>query len=190
MRNIILLISVVITLSSCQPKCQDDPNMSADELAWFNCFVGGRTLIFKSNTGLYDTAKPGNISLSLSTCSNQDDCSHANTFAQLNFGFSHHIYGDKPNHFIVTHYNQYCPNGYEPITLYINSSYGLKLSNYTPQNNITINGKTYNNVYIMATDTIPFTPLNPCTIWRFYYTKNDGILEYDWSQGVQWVKIN
>ena len=58
-------------------------------------------------------------------------------------------------------------------------------SNFSPQNNIVINGQTFNNVYIMTRDSANFYG-----VWKIYYTKANGILRYDFSHGDYWEKNN
>ena len=60
-------------------------------------------------------------------------------------------------------------------------------ADFTPQNNVLVNGNNYNNVYIMTCDTSKLT--NP-NVWRIYYTKQNGILRFDVTQGLQWERIN
>ena len=55
-----------------------------------------------------------------------------------------------------------------------------------PQNNILINSIVYNNVYIITADT---SSLAVQGIWRMYYTKQNGLLEFDFFRGLSWFKI-
>ncbi len=173
------IIGGCVCLGGCQPKCEDDPNLTADELSWINCFRNGQMLIFKSDTGSYDTAIIYKKVEITGTLADSKGCPHS---CQAGSVF---LDGLKLNHgfgIFVSHYNQWYPNNQNSAKIsydIINS--GIRFSNNTPQNNVAINGNTYNNVYILSG--LP----GPAFI---DYTKLNGVLSFDDYNGHRWVKIN
>jgi hypothetical protein len=65
-----------------------------------------------------------------------------------------------------------------------NMDYDYRFSNYTPQNNIIINGVTYNNVYVISMDTVGHA--SPA-VWQVYYTQAKGILQFNSGGGHTWT---
>jgi len=55
------------------------------------------------------------------------------------------------------------------------------------QNNSMINGNTYNNVYVMQVDT---ATISTNIAWRFYYTKENGLLRSDLKERGNWEWVN
>jgi hypothetical protein len=156
-----IIIIGAILLNSCETKCSDDPDLNAQELSWFNCYTNGQIVIFKSNTGLIDTftvLKEFEISVS---GTDNNGCQHTYQKEIVDVG------GVECS---VSHYNQWNPQNLNSVVVDV-----YKLSNYTPQNNVIVNGITYNNVYVMDST---------------YYTKQNGILAFPGYPGVEWYQIN
>jgi len=161
MKKYLIIVFGMILIGGCSKDCQDDSDLTADELVWLNCYTDGQTAIFKSNTGLYETLKVSKFTEYNHTNYEQGNCQHQCQIAQGESG------GPVIN---VTHYNQYWTESYSPPNI---GQY--KFSNYVPQNNVIINGVTHNNVYVMDST---------------YYTKLDGVLAFPGYPGVEWYKIN
>ncbi|MFI5220414.1 MAG: hypothetical protein ACHQNT_13095 [Bacteroidia bacterium] len=180
MKNLIIIISAFIFFASCKKnECEDaEGNLTAEELSWLS-YAGGESIEFKSNNNLRDTFYVGNKT-------NYDylvSSSGCNAHQQ---SISCKIQNHATTSFVIwtKHKNEWSPEG---KALIATSSDVFVFSDYSPQNNILINGNIYNNVYVMAVDT---PAPNPKHIWRIYYTKQTGILRYDFTQGEQWEKIN
>jgi hypothetical protein len=181
MKKLLLFIFILISFVCCKKDCEDvDGNLTPAERSWFS-YSGGEILIFKSNLNLIDTCHVGseNSQYNLGYQQKEDACEHHQQMVSYKIDNSHFYFL-----LSVSHHNEWNPSG----TAAINVQYrNFIFTDFTPQNNVLINGILYNNVYIMTTDTNGFSSQ---AVWRIYYTKLKGILKYDLTQGEQWVKIN
>jgi hypothetical protein len=162
MKKYLVIVFGMILFGGCEPKCQDDPNLTADELSWLPN-TNGQLIIFKNDSGLVDTFI---VNRSFESSVGQTDgngCTHSFQTGYNDIGSAFRI--------LVSHYNQWNIGNINSASLN-----GFKFSNYTPQNNVIINGISYNNVYILDFGT--------------YYTRQNGILQFDNPIGTHWVKIN
>jgi hypothetical protein len=164
MKRYLIIVFGMILIGGCEPKCQDDPNLTAADLSWVP-YTKGQVLIYKSNSGLYDTVVvDSSINYSIGGI-NGNNCQHVLQYAKYDVGNIS---------IFVTHYNKYAVNT-SVFSVDIRYYNDYEISNLTPQNNIVLNGNTYNNVYVV--DSI-------------YYTKQKGIIAFQGNPGVQWVLIN
>ena len=161
MKRFLVLIIGVLLIGGCGKDCRDDPDLTADELSWLSFYTNGKKVIFKSNSGLYDTLEVRINFEYFKSSFEKGNCQYSCQYAWGEGG------GPNVN---VKHYNQFWTSSYSPPSI---GQY--KFSNYTPQNNIVVNGITYNNVYVMDST---------------YYTKQDGVLAFPGYPGVEWYKIN
>jgi hypothetical protein len=194
MKNALVIFIFCLLFVSCKQECNDDPNLTSSELSWLS-YNGGEVLIFRSNSGLYDTVYIQNKNIDLNSCqtNSSSKCQHQTQEASISGNFK-----IQPFYFEihVGHINSDCSGcGYYPyLTRYIPDN-GLYFSNFSPVNNIVINNITYNNVYILTVDTAhwipqPISEQDATDIWKIYYTKQNGILEFDYWHGLSWVRIN
>lgn len=182
MNKYIITILYFTILISCKKKCEDEQGLlTTEERSWLS-YSGGEKLIFKSNNNQYDTL---NVS---------DRIEYNTAVSHGSSGDCHpkqqsivcRIVSHPPVLMDLTtyHKNQWSPTGKAFI---LTGGSVFNFLDYNPQNNILINGKTYNDVYIMNVDTSLFISKQ---IWCIYYTKQKGILRYDLTQGEYWEKIN
>ncbi len=169
------VIGVFVFLGGCKQKCEDDPNLTADELSWVNCYNDGQKVTFISDTGSIDTLKVIKyISTDLAGRDEQTGCDHLFQYCQIELNFT-------PLIISVSHSGKWHQGNVNVL--------GNQILKYTPQNSITLNNVTYYNVYVMAIDTSNISSSEK-GVWKIVYTKKDGLLEYDYWHGLKWVKIN
>jgi hypothetical protein len=184
---------ITAMFASCEKTktCQDKyAYLNSNELSWLS-YSGGEVLVFKNNFGIYDTTTVSNREFSFAGEHAPSDPKHecSNLYqigsVKLNWSDSAFVIG-------VSHYDQDHTENNNSASIgidlnYLNGSFQFaRFSDITPQNNITINGSIYNDVYVMNIDT---TYYSKPTVWRIYYTKQHGILKFDVTQGQEWVKI-
>jgi|ERR1035437_3994462 hypothetical protein len=180
MKKILLLVFVWVMVEGCGPKCQDDPDLTIDELSWVNCYSNRQILIFKSDSGSIDTliAKKHIDSNNQRTDNNGCIHNYQNAVVAIDSNSGGTLFNIR-----VQHGNKYYPYSgsytgglaFAGIDAYQN--FGLSSYSFpTPQNNALINGTYYNNVYVMLSG--------------IYYTKQNGIISFNDNNGVQWIKIN
>jgi hypothetical protein len=178
---IIVMCSVFI---SCGQECQDDPNLNAQDLSWISMYSSDQLLHFKSDTGSIDTLIITFDDLTMGNSDNgciykdQNDIVSANFFDGSFSSVGNQIFDINIQHGNKYYYSLQFPHGV-PSLAQLN---GHNFSDYTPQNNIVINGISYNGVYVMPNYNIPNNFI--------YYTKQNGVIAYDDNNGHQWVKIN
>ncbi len=165
-------IGVCVFLGGCKQDCQDDPNLTADELSWMP-YNGGETLIFKSTLGVYDTLKVGQKSMwmqSIIDDESEDNISCKYTIQALGIVIGQFNYCIWHKNMDIT-YPKYHGNG--PGIPWIDD----KLLVGTPANNVVLNGKAFNNVYNTGS---------------IYYTKQQGIVGFikDGIHDSLFIKIN
>ena len=166
-RNFLYFI-ICITLYSCKPSCEDDPNLSSDELSWLT-YSNGQMAIFKNDTGAIDTVY-AKISFELH-CPLTDDngCNHCYQSGESSLT----NFKDLPNAIFligIDHYNKWFPSNMNSV--HFGNSANL-FSHDIPQNNVTINNKTYNNVYNFG---------------GTYYSKANGIISFT-TGTVHWYRV-
>jgi hypothetical protein len=175
------IIGMCCVFISCKEKtdCTDDPNLTSDELTWINAYTNGQIVIFKSDTGSYDTATVSKYFTLYGPTGDSKGCLHyyqTGIVALQNFKYNNMLA------IFVSHYNQWYPKNLNSER--INNNLGLGgncLYNDVPQDSVVVNGITYNNIYLLAGLSGPaFVD----------YTKQNGIVEFDDFNGHQWVKIN
>ncbi|MEP7264758.1 MAG: hypothetical protein ABI772_09675 [Bacteroidota bacterium] len=178
----VIIIFSILCIISCKKKCEDEEGLlTADELSWFS-YAEGQTLIFKSNGNELDT-------FTVSAKTTYDTPVSHGSSGSCDPRQQSMFYVIKDNYltgFNVSSYhnNEHTPDGRAFI---ITTDAVFNFTDFSPQNNILVNGNTYNDVYIMKTDTVNYDP----RIWCIYYTKQNGILRYDLTNGGgQWEKIN
>lgn len=182
MKIFIPLIFLSVTLFSCEKKCSSTTGLlTQDELSWIS-YSGGEVLIFKSQQNVIDTIHIGNKIISSSAGTSEDHpCTHP--FQSVAVNISDFL--DIVNLRLYNSHNDQWNSG-APSIEDSYGEHGFLFLNFTPQNNISINGNIYNSVYVMNIDTSTFT--SP-TIWKIYYTKANGILRYDFTKnGGVWEK--
>src|ERR1035441_5677493 len=156
MKKVIVVLLIGIGFWSCQPKCTDDPDLTADELSWLP-YYNGQMIIFKNDTGSIDTGF-AQVYFATGSCKTDDNgCQHCNQFGSNELkNFTPIPLGEFDIN--IAHYNQWFPdNNYVPFP-------GI-----TPQNNVVLNGRTFNNVYISSGD---------------YFTKQYGWIAFTTGGGV------
>src|ERR1035437_1858033 len=194
MKNAIIIFITCLLFVSCKQECNDDPNLTTTELSWLS-YNGGEVLIFKSNSGLYDTAKIQNRVIGLYSCQTHSpsQCKHQTQEASVSGDFNIQDFNFEIH---VGHLNSDCSGcGNYPYLTRYNPDNGLYFSNFNPVNNIVINNISYNNVYILTEDTThwisqPISEQGATDIWKIYYTQQNGILEFDYWHGLSWIRIN
>lgn len=182
-----MLLNVAVALmfiTSCgEKKCEDpDANgyVNAEEETWLS-YTPGEMLIFRRDIILVDTFWVGNrISEASPKQQIGDPCIYSQETLKCPISNRH----GRDFELSVSHQNKYYVGS---AGIVYDQQHMLKFSDYSPQNNIIIHGNTYNSVYIMTRDTTSFQSPD---VWRFYYTKQNGILRFDITQGQQWERIN
>jgi hypothetical protein len=182
MKKIIVFALLSLTLYSCGKKCTSTSGLlTSDELSWIP-YSGGEKLIFKNQNANIDTLYVGQRIVGTNSGTTEDhpcthphqeiDISTSDFLSTASFG----IY--------IAHGDQWNYGGAKGIDA--NGVSSFQFTNYTPQNNISINGNIYNSVYVMNIDTSTYTVP---TIWKIYYTKANGILKYEFTKnGGVWEK--
>ena len=190
MRKIFFLIPIVIIIFSCNKTCVDnDINCTSTELSWL-VYQGHETLFFRRNDGIFDTilvsGRGSYINMVQNCCG--DKCDHHFQSVEINMGSNHYNYGSVYADIKIWHSNQWTGQ----LTPYIGMSIfdeGFLPLNVTPQNNIIVNGINYNNVYIVQEDTTQYNYTQPGP-WRVYYTKSNGVIREDITNGKYWELVN
>jgi hypothetical protein len=199
MKKVIAFLLIGMGFWSCikkeQPQgpCYIYDNFPADDYAYC-LYSNHETLVFKSNTGLYDTAIVSRTMDTMFTSFN-NGCS---TFYINLYDTIEHFKRSTTDTFVIqTAYNLNSPNlSYDVIFSSSSQSppYHEGFYDYliidSLQNNVLINNINYNNVDIIQLDTTYWASTGINGIWRIYYTKQNGILEFDVFRGLSWVKIN
>jgi hypothetical protein len=182
MKKIILILFIPFLFTACRKPCEDSHNnCTPEELSWL-AYYDAETIIFKRNDGVLDTIQVSQRHF------HDVELSHASQDGQVCAKFlqiaSHSLMGKH----IIANIQVFGDNFQSPLlTLDTNINFNLEV---TLQNNIIINGVTYNNVYIPSTDTLHFAQLTYPKPWRAYYSKYSGLLRIDYTNGVFWEKIN
>ena len=169
MKTAILIIISSLFLLNCNKdknkKCSDVLDESEYNALPYN---DNQMLVFKSNSGAYDTIYCDQSYIASSYYGSDYDCKPGPSaeYFQLEF-------------FLITKAHL------EPIEIIMGSAYYY--TSGVTQNNITINGTIYNDVYVLAKDSAS-TPVG--SPWRIYYTIPNGLLRYDYVNYLRWEKIN
>jgi len=172
----------LISVFSCKRDCDySDENCTDEELSWIS-YNGGEALIFKNNFGNIDSTV---VSQRVSTMERggheyEDPCTYLYQKIYLEIPLKHDLLKMS-----VSHYNAEFYYNANSAGIYNNST-TFYFSNYSPVQTFDLNGKIYNDVFIMADTTI----ISTNSLFRIYYTKLDGIIGYDYNGGEQWVRIN
>ena len=184
---LIIILSVFIFITSCKKKEKDcvdvEGDLSTEELSWLS-YSGGEVLIFKSNVNLTDTFHVANKDCfyNVGYHESEDPCQHHQQCCSVQALNYHYVFTIG-----ACHYNQWNRDG--SVYLGYSQFEPFIFTDYTPQNNILINGHYYNDVYVMSTDTTSANFHAP-GIWRVYYTKQNGVLRYDVTQSQFYERIN
>jgi len=197
MKKVIFIGILFLSISSCkelEPQpCQQDTYLTTDELSW-NPYKNKDTIVFISNTGYYDTAHVS-ITTTIDTVRELfGNCRYP--YQTLTVYLSCFYWADILGIYVAHDIKYYDPNALTNVQINgildsYNNIFGLPniigvSREMTPQNNVLINGNTYNNVYIITKDT---TDMTPKSIWRMCYSKQEGFIEFDIFQGLSWYKI-
>ncbi len=182
MKKIIIMFIIPLLISSCRKKCEDHHTVcNPEQLSWL-LYNGSESVIFQRNDGVFDTAFRQNhfYEAELHPASMDGrECAYYTEIYYNDLNGKHIIAGlvinaqDNDEHlFTIDTFTQFSIGG-------------------TPQNNISIHGITYNNVYEdHVPDTTYFATLNNSKAWRVYYSKSYGLLRVDRTKGVFWERIN
>lgn len=177
-----ILVSIFVSLFACKRDCDySDENCTDEERSWLS-YNGGEALIFKDNIGNFDSTV---VSRMVSTMERggheyEDPCTYLYQKLYLEIPLKH----DRLK-ISVSHYNAEFYYNANSAGIYSNST-TFYFSNYSPVQTFDLNGKIYNDVFIMTDTTIVSTN----ALFRIYYTKMDGIIGYDYKGGEEWVKVN
>ena len=198
MKKLMLLFIACLLFNTCkksepvqvsQQPCETDIPLTSDELAW-NPYTFYQSVIFKSNSGLTDT---GIVEFKIDTIDPEVGGPCVYLYQALNV----YIGGFKTctsGYFQidVEHNNKFLMNGFAQIEAPYDTTGGWVYGDFSqlvPQNNITIDSIVRNNVYVITADTSNWASHNSQGIWRMYYTRQNGLLEFDYFHGLSWVKI-
>lgn len=170
-------------LFSCERKCTStDGILTNNELSWVS-YTGSEILVFKNLQGITDTLRVGSRLIQNNAGTTEDNpCKH--TYQSLSIDINDQAYLDLVSFGITISHHDTWNHGQASVN---QGSHTFSLTDFTPQNNILINGNLYNSVYIMSIDTSGFSVP---AVWKIYYTKSGGILKYEFTQGDVWEKIN
>jgi hypothetical protein len=170
MKKITIFILSIVFLCSCGHKCADTPDLTADELSWLP-YSNGQIIIFKNDTGAIDT---GFVKTYFDLGKSITDGNGCNHWAQSGTNELSNFTSIPNGDFIisVSHYDQWFPGNLNSA----NFGIGIYFSDLTPQNNVILNGKSYNNVYIRPDGV--------------YFIKNYGIIAFTTYGVTKWVRIN
>jgi hypothetical protein len=194
MKYTLVCLLIELLISSCEKDktCHDKyAYLNPDELSWLS-YSGGEVLIFKSNDGIYDTTTVTNRNFSFAGEHSPSDPKHECTNL-YQIGSIEINWRDSSFAIFVSHYDQDHAQNKNSASIGLGLNYldGYfqfgRFSDLSPQNNISINGSIYNDVYIMSIDTTYY--LQP-TIWRIYYTKQEGLIKFDVTHGQEWIIVN
>jgi hypothetical protein len=182
MKKFIILFLIPVLFADCGKRCEDEyETCTSKDLSWL-CYYGHETLIFKRNDGIYDTL----------TASERDF-----RFTQLYPALHDNIHCGKYGQSVsVTISGKHIRASLETLSfdaprIYIDSGQIYGLGGRTPENNIVINGLSYNDIYISNNhDTSQLAALSYPKIWRIYFNKYFGLLRMDCTKGLYWEKIN
>jgi hypothetical protein len=173
------IIGMCSVFISCQPKCQDDPNLNATELSWIP-YNGGETLIFKSAVGNYDTFIVGQKNFQIHSIRDneyEDNISCKYTSEELNIKVGLFNLAIAHKNMDVTYTApEYNSDIGADGSLYIDANVVL---NNSILDSVSLNGKTFYNVYKFYK--------------ALYYSKQQGIIAFYTSQNNPdslYVKIN
>ena len=218
MKKLFILLVIAGVVWGCKKKetpppsppqpCSDDPCLTADELSWGSAYTDNiahcnqdstfpkKNTVYISSTGLYDTGK---VSVEIRDPGGYIDqntgCYHGYQILNVYIdSFQVAVHTLSSFDIFNAHYNQWQAGNEHsegicgPIIGAESSACGW-YPILTTQNNVIINSVSYNDVYTITQDTIHNTYTQPI-VWRMYYTKANGILEFDILHGLSWYKIN
>ncbi|HXB10884.1 MAG TPA: hypothetical protein VNZ45_02775 [Bacteroidia bacterium] len=168
-------------------------NLTSSELAWLSCYSSTETLTFKNELGnTMNAVSSFGEETNAPEHSMEDKCDVGVQTGGSGLGF----YNNSYTYFIcgiqiwISHYYPDYPLNLNSACITCTNTYNtFKFSNYTPQNNVMINGKPYNGVYIVQMDSskkvvgpyiIPY-------IWQVYYNQANGILQFNTGGGHTWT---
>jgi hypothetical protein len=187
-RSLVFLLSFlfVLLVCSCQSnKCSYTPNrnLTAAELAWISCYTNNQEVKFKNELG--DSMMmnvQAIIDASAPVHSVEDPCDVGFQWGRNSLQAAGNYYIYNITIFVPHNYPDYPSNSANISCSTATGSY--EFSNYTPQNNIIINSKPYNNVYVIKVDT--FKSGAPA-IWQLYYNQSNGVLQFNTGGGHTWT---
>ncbi|HWY98887.1 MAG TPA: hypothetical protein VNY36_07380 [Bacteroidia bacterium] len=174
MKYLLLTFMLLLCIYGCVPECGYDtsPYLTADELSWLS-YSNNQKVVFQNETGLIDTFTAVRSLEVLPPYHSQGSspCDGGYQTGQITLG--------KTLSINVSHYYQFYPNNRNSAS--INES---NFSNAAIENNDTINGKIYNNVYVLSVDT---TYQHSGGVYKVHYTKANGVLKYYTNGSHVWV---
>lgn len=181
MQRKLLIVCICFSIISCKKKCEDEEGLlTADELSWFS-YAEGQTIVFRSDSNELDTFTVSSKVTyntpvshgSKGSCDPEQQYMFYNIGNGILNGFSVNSY----------HNNEHTPDGRAFI---MTTDAVFNFTDFSPRNNVMVNGNTYNDVYIMTTDTVNYS----VRVWQIYYTKQNGILRYDLTKGGGQWEVN
>lgn len=174
-----MVVFTIFFLLGCK-KNQDEkcPDVLTDEEYNILPYSNNQILVFKCNSGLFDTVYCTQGYLITNYTESDYDCISGprGEYFQLNSNLGRNWGTITREHIQPIKIDL----GWSPVSL-------TYLIEGSTQNNITINSLIYNNVYVLTKDSTSILPNQP---WRIYYTIPDGILKYDYTNNEFWEKIN
>ncbi|HSY77792.1 MAG TPA: hypothetical protein VK890_13080 [Bacteroidia bacterium] len=175
MKYLLLTFILLISMYGCVPECGFDtnPNLTSDELSWLS-YSNNQRVIFQNETGIMDTFTAVRSVQVMPPYHSQGSspCDGGYQSGKITLGQTLSIY--------IAHYYQFYANNQNSAS--INET---KFSNAAIENNDTINGKIYNNVYVLSVDTTIYRSSD--WVYKIYYTKANGVLKYYTSGNHVWV---
>jgi len=185
MKKILILVFVWVMVDGCKDNCGDEQGLlTPQELAWLP-YYNGQVLVFQSDSGKIDTvtvtksitsyqygvSENGNCPLIYSAENGKEILNFGSDSLSLRFDISIN-HNSSPA--IIGNYEQFV------------------FSNYSTQNNVTVNNINYNDIYVMAQDTTGWYAKlqNRQKVWKVYYTQQKGLLEFIVYEGSNWVRIH
>jgi hypothetical protein len=183
MKKYIVLLLIPMLFNGCMKKCKDQhDNCTPEELSWLP-YQGGETFIFKSNDGVFDTTTAGerhyfDNQLSEGSMDGRQCARYFQTVSQCLSGKVIDV--DIEALALESQGPRIYNEGY-PI---------MNIDKFPPQDNVTVNGITYNSVYIPYIDTTHFALSTYSNLWKVYFTKQKGLIRLDFTKGVFWERIN
>jgi hypothetical protein len=183
MKKYILILLIPLLFNDCRKKCEDQhENCTAEELSWLP-YQSGETIIFKRNDGVFDTTiTSARLSSDHQISAASKDGLHCASYFQT---VSQGLYGK-----IIKVQIEAWPYESQGPRIYNKGYPVMNINKVPPQDNVTINGITYNSVYIPYIDSTNSSQPTSSNLWKVYYTKQNGLIRLDYTNGIHWERIN
>ena len=171
--KIFIIILFFTSFLSCKRECKEDGSLTPDESAWIS-YVGGEQLIFRSNLGDTNYVTVDNVEIYFSPIGEDGNCPRTQ---------QNKLVTVSPFQIAIRHGYAYWSGISE------GNMDPFFFKDYPSQNNIVVNGNSFNNVFVMTKDTTGWYPASK-SVWKIFYTRQNGILKYFVTGGTAWEKIN